>query len=569
MIAIDKIILLSSVLILLGVMASKLSVRLGLPVLVLFLAVGMLAGEGGVGGIVFDDSSAAYALGSLALALILYDGGLQTSADSIREVWKPSLLLATLGVLVTAVVTGAAATYFLNLHWKTGMLVGAIVGSTDAAAVFAQMRSAGLRIRPRIKSLLEVESASNDPMAIFLTIGMLEVITNDMPMGIGMLQLFAQQMGLGAVIGLVIGWLAVHLINRIQLSTGALYPVMATAIGLFSFGLAANLGGSGFLAIYLTGIMIGNSRFVFQRGTFLFHDGLAWLSQITMFVMLGLLVNPDALLKVWKEGLAIAIALVLLARPLAVIPMMLPFRYSAKEITFVSWVGLRGSVPIILALFPMVYGLEHAALIFNVVFFVVVISVTAQGMMMPILARRLGLAEPAPAAPAATLEITTLGHVNADIVEYTLRKNSRAVGRRISRLALPDGVVVAMLTRGKEVIPPRGSTLLKEGDHLFVVQKPETSAFVERAFSCRSDETVELLPVGALRLKGYTTSCDLMDSYDIHLDAECNATLEQIIRTQLPEAEIGHQVELNGLVLRVQEMVGPRISTVSVSVSSK
>lgn len=565
MIEIDKIIFLSSVLILLGVIASKASVRLGMPVLVLFLAVGMLAGDGGIGGIVFNDTSAAYALGSIALALILYDGGLQTSAGAIKEVWKPSLLLATLGVLVTTLVTGAAATYFLNLPWQDGMLLGAIVGSTDAAAVFAQMRNAGLRIRPRIKSLLEVESASNDPMAIFLTIGLLEVIVNDMPLGVGMLQLFFTQMGLGAVIGIGIGWLAIHLINRIHLSTGALYPVMVTAIGLFSFGLSANLGGSGFLSIYLTGIVIGNSRFVFQRGTFLFHDGLAWLSQITMFVTLGLLINPEELIKVWREGLAVAIALVLLARPMAVIPMLLPFRYAAKEITFVSWVGLRGSVPIILALFPMVYGLEHAALMFNVVFFVVLISAMVQGMTMPFFARKLGLAEPAPAAPAATLEITTLGDVNADIVEYTLGKNSRAVGRRISRLALPDGVVVAMLTRGKDVIPPRGSTMLKEEDHLFVVQRPATRAFVERAFSCRTTEVAELLPVGALRLKGYTTSCDLLDSYDIHLDAECNATLEQIIRQQLPHAEVGDHVELNGLVLRVKEMVGNRISTVSLA----
>lgn len=567
MFKIDQIILLASVLILLGIVSSKASARLGVPVLVMFLGVGMLAGEGGIGGIIFDDAIAAHALGSLALAFILYDGGLQTPASSIRMIWKPAAFLASFGVLITALVTGAAAAWTLNRPLLEGMLLGAIVGSTDAAAVFAQLRNAGLHIRARIKSLLEVESASNDPMAIFLTIGVLEMLVNKMPFGVELLKLFFMQMGLGAVVGLGVGKLAVWLINRIQLNAAGLYIVAVAAIGLFSFGVAANIGGSGFLAIYLTGIVIGNSRFVFQQGSFLFMDGLAWMSQITMFVVLGLLSNPDELIKVWREGLAIAAVLVLIARPLAVMPFLLLFKFSFRETAFVSWVGLRGSVPIILAIFPMVFGLPGAALIFNVVFFVVLISAVVQGGTMPMLAKWLGLAEPAPAAAAAALEITSMGNIDTDIVEYTLGSDSRANNRRISRLALPEGVLVAMLTRGDEVVPPRGSTLLKTGDHLFVMQRPNARHYVERAFS-RLSESVEMLPAGKLRLKGSTTVGDLFDSYDIHLDADENITLEHLLQNELPKADeysVGQSIQLNGLTIAIVEMVGSRIATVCLS----
>ncbi|HRP67593.1 MAG TPA: potassium/proton antiporter, partial [Thauera sp.] len=278
MFLIDQILLLAAVLILVGVISSKASARLGLPVLVLFLIVGMLAGERGIGGIAFDSPGAAHALGTVALALILYDGGLQTPLSSIRSVWKPAALLATLGVLVTALITGVAAAWILGLSLLEGLLIGAIVGSTDAAAVFAQLRNAGIHIRKRLKSTLEVESASNDPMAIFLTVGLLEVLVHDVPFGLGLLTLFVQQMGIGAAIGLGVGWTAVAIINRIHLQASGMYPVLVTACGLLAYGLAANLGGSGFLAIFVAGVVVGNSRFVFQRGVFLFHDGLAWLS---------------------------------------------------------------------------------------------------------------------------------------------------------------------------------------------------------------------------------------------------------------------------------------------------
>lgn len=568
MFAIDKLILLAAVLILFGIFSSKLSARLGLPVLVLFLLIGMLAGEAGIGGIAFDSPVTAHALGTLALAMILFDGGLQTPMSSIRLVWKPASLLATWGVLVTAAITGLAAAYILDLSLLEGLLLGAIVGSTDAAAVFSLLRNAGIHINQRLKSTLEIESASNDPMAIFLTVGLLEILVNDMQPGIGLLQLFVVQMGVGAVVGIATGWASVRVLNRIHLVASGLYPVMVAALGLLAFGVAANLGGSGFLAIFIAGVIIGNNRFAFQRSTFLFHDGLAWLSQITMFVMLGLLVNPESLLDVWLEGLLIAAVLVLLARPLAVVPILKLFGFNPREITLVSWVGLRGSVPIILAIFPLIFGLPGAELIFDVVFFVVLISATVQGSTLPYIARRLGLTEKPPATPAATLEITSLGDVDAEIVEYTLGKNPRAACRLLSQMALPDRTVVAMITRGSKVIPPRGSTQLQAGDHLFVVLPPELRPFVDCVFSQALDASQTELPRTELRLKGSTRVEDVWNSYGIDLGGDKTLTLEQLITRQGPLTDDNNLAVLVGdMRLQVGARVGERITTVSLSLT--
>lgn len=565
MFAIDQLILLTAILILFGILSSKLSARLGLPVLVLFLLTGMLAGESGIGGIAFDNPVAAHALGTLALAMILFDGGLQTPVASIKLVWKPASALATLGVVVTAAITGLAAASILDLPLLEGVLLGAIVGSTDAAAVFSLLRNAGIHINRRLRSTLEIESASNDPMAIFLTVGLLEVLVNDMKLGAGLLQLLVMQMGIGAIVGLSIGWVSVKVINRIHLVASGLYPVMVAALGLLAFGIAANFGGSGFLAIFITGVIVGNSRFVFQRSTFLFHDGLAWLSQITMFVVLGLLVDPLSLLDVWLEGLMVALILVFVARPVAVAPVLKAFGFNPREIALVSWVGLRGSVPIILAIFPLMFGLPNAALIFNVVFFVVLISATVQGSTLPWVARKLGLTEKPPAQPAATLEITALGDVDAEIVEYTLGENPRAAGRLISRMALPDGAVVAMITRGSDVIPPRGSTRLYAGDHLFVVLRPDLRPFVDCVFSQSIETSRSELPTSALRLKGNTRIGDVWKSYGIRLVADKELTLEELFVDELAQRErfVGGAVLVEGAQIRIVEMLGQRISTVT------
>lgn len=561
MFIIDQIILAAGVLILAGIFSSKISARVGLPVLVLFLLVGMLAGETGLAGIA-PDAQISHALGSLALALILFDGGLQTSHGAIRSVWKPSAILATVGVVITAIITGYAAHKILGLSLLEGFLVGAIVGSTDAAAVFALLRNAGIYINYRLKSILEVESASNDPMAIFLTVGLLEVVVNDLPLGMGLLELFALQMGVGAAVGLSIGWLSVKLINVIRLEATGLYPVMIAACGLLAFGVAANLGGSGFLAIFLAGVVIGNSRFAFQRSAFMFHDGLAWLSQITMFVVLGLLIDPRSLLDVWVEGLLIAAVLIFIARPVAVVPVLKLFGYNRREIALVSWVGLRGSVPIILAVYPLIYGLEQAPLIFNVVFFVVLISATIQGSSLPWVAKKLNLMEKPPAAPAAILEITSLGDVDADIVEYTLSENSRAVGRCLSELALPSTTVAAMVTRGEAVIAPRGSTLLRAQDHLFMVLRPETRPFVDCVFSEDLAEEDNVLPRAGLKLKGSTRIKHIFDSYGIALPAPDHMTLNELLHELLTEKpEAGAKVTVGEHQLEVIEVIGHRVAT--------
>lgn len=561
---IEQLILLTSILILLGIFSSKLSARLGLPMLVMFLFIGMLAGEDGIGQIAFNNVNVSYAVGSLALALILFDGGLQTSVKSIRLVWKPAFTLATFGVLITAGITGLAAAYILGIPLLEGLLLGAIVGSTDAAAVFSLLRNAGIYLNERLQSTLEIESATNDPMAIFLTVGLLQLLMNQSASGSELLLLFVSQMGIGTLVGLSVGWISIKIINKIKLLATGLYPVLVAACGLLSFGLASNLQGSGFLSIFVTGVVIGNARFVFQRNTFLFHDGLAWLSQIIMFVMLGLLVNPSSLLEVWFEGLVIALVLTFIARPIAVVPVLKFFKFSREEITLVSWVGLRGSVPIILAIFPFIYGLPGANLIFDVVFFVVLISATLQGSTLPYVARKLNLMQPPPLLPAATLDITAVDQIDADLVEYTLGEDCSAVGRRLSQLALPDQTVIAMITRGKSVLPPRGSTRLIADDHLFVVLKPENRLFLERLFSeqVSPDLTPIELPTSGLSLKGTTRLDEIYESYGILIDNENNQTLDQFIYSISANEPVQDTViSLTTLQIRISEMLGSRIVT--------
>jgi potassium/hydrogen antiporter len=471
MFLVDSLLLLGGLLLLIGILSSKFSTRVGLPVLVLFLAVGMLAGEDGPGGLQFDNVGLAHGIGTVALALILFDGGLQTRRESLHLAWKPALALATIGVLVTAGVTGLAASWMLGLPLPVGLLLGSIVASTDAAAVFSVLRSQGLHLRERVASTLEVESGSNDPMAIFLTIGLVEVLTGQREPGWSLAALFVTQMGVGALVGLAAGWLAVRLINAINLEAAGLYPVLAGACGFIAFGFAATLGGSGFLAVYLAGIVMGNSRIVFQRGLFLFMDGLAWMSQIVMFVVLGLLSDPSEFLDVAWSALLVAAVLILVARPLAVVPVLSMFRFSTREQVLVSWVGLKGAVPIILATFPLLYGLPEGRLLFNVVFFVVLVSAILQGWTLPAVASRLRLQEDRLPAPAISLELMALRHVNAEIVDYPVWPTSAVAGRDVKDIALPEGAVLALLSRGDSLIAPRGNTRIGAGDHLFVVMR--------------------------------------------------------------------------------------------------
>lgn len=481
MFLVDKLILLGAVLLVIGIVSSKFSQRLGLPVLVLFIGVGMLAGEDGFGRIAFDNFAAAHAIGTVALAIILFDGGLQTRTASLRAAWKPAAVLATLGVLATAAITGFAASAILSLPLVEGMLLGSIVASTDAAAVFSVLRSQGLHLRRRLAATLEIESGSNDPMAIFLTLGLIQLLTGRADSAWDLAALFVSQMGVGAGVGLGVGWLTVRVINGINLNAAGLYPVLAGACGFVAFGLAALLGGSGFLSIYLAGIVVGNSRIVFQRGTFLFMDGLAWIGQIAMFVVLGLLSTPSELVKVAGAGLLVSAVLIFVARPLAVVPLLWPFGYSWREQVLIAWVGLKGAVPIILATFPLLFNLPNGRLLFDVVFFIVLVSAVLQGWTLPFFAERLGLHEEKSPGPAASLELVALREVDADVLDYVVAPGSWLAGRMVKNLRLPEGAVLAMIARGSTLVAPRGGTDLRPGDHLFVIARQNTRAALEEA----------------------------------------------------------------------------------------
>ncbi len=474
--------LLAGALLLLGIASSKFSARLGVPVLVLFLSVGMLAGSEGVGRIPFENYGLANSIGSVALALILFDGGLRTSIASVQKVWKPALALSTLGVLLTSLITGLAAAWVLKLPLLQGLLVGSIVGSTDAAAVFSVLRSSGLKLPERLTATLEVESGSNDPMAIFLTLGLIGVITGSADSPQALLWLFVGQFGVGALGGLVTGRLATWAINRINLDYPGLYPLLALAFGLVAFGLAAVLGGSGFLAVYIAGIVLGSSSLVFRRGIFSFHDATAWLGQIVLFVMLGLLSFPSRLAAVAWEGLLIALVLILVARPVAVVLSALPFRFRRRELTFLSWVGLKGAVPITLATFPLLAGVSKSGQIFNAVFFVVLLSALTQGWSLPLVARWLQIGRPADPFPALTVEINALRRVDGEILDYTVKSRTHVAGQRLRDLALPDGVVVSLIVRGREVVMPRGTTVLMPGDHVFVAMRIQLEPLINRLF---------------------------------------------------------------------------------------
>jgi cell volume regulation protein A len=568
MFAVDGLILIGGVLVLFAIASSKFSARIGVPVLVLFLAVGMLAGSEGIGGIHFENYVLAHGIGTLALAVILFDGGLRTPLSSFRVAIGPSLALSTLGVVITAVSTGAAASWVLGIPLLQGVLLGSIVGSTDAAAVFSLLRGRGLHLRERVAATLEIESGSNDPMAVFLTVGILEVLLGRMEPGWGLLGFFLLQAGVGLVAGLLVGRLAVTVNNRIHLDAAGLYPILTAASGLLAYGLAASLGGSGFLSVYLAGIVLGNSRIVFQRGILHFTDGMAWLGQIVMFVVLGLLSFPSQLLEVAGPALLVAGVLILVARPLAVAMLLLPFRFEAREIVFLSWVGLKGAVPIVLATYPLLLGLPSGLLLFNVVFFVVLVSALTQGWSLPAVASRLGLEVPAPPEPPVSLEITSLKHVDGDIVEFTVGPESRAAGHLVRELALPDGVVVALIAREQELIPPRGTTRILSGDHVFVVLRPDVRPLVNRVFS-RDAEHEEVPPSAAFVVFGSTTVGDLQEFYGIEVDAPPAWSVARLIQEQIRGRRVreGDRLSLGSIVLYVREIGDRGIERVALEVN--
>ena len=570
MFAVDRLILLAAVLLILGIASSKLSARMGLPVLVLFLVVGMLAGEEGLGGIVFENYALAHGVGTVALALILFDGGLRTDIRQFRIVMAPALTLASAGVFLTAAIVALAAMAILDLSWIVAFLLASIVSSTDAAAVFAVFRAKGMRVKERLAALLEVESGSNDPMAIFLTILCIEILAGALEPGPDIVAFFLRQ----AVLGGMIGWLVARgtavVINRIGLDSAGLYPVLTSAAGLLAFGAAAVAGGSGFLSVYVAGIVLGSRRLPFRQAVFMFHDGLAWLSQILMFTLLGLLSLPSRLVAASQPALLVAGMLVFVARPLAVAACMFPFRFSPREVAFVAWGGLKGSVPIILATYPLLRGLEGAAGLFDVVFFAVLVSAVTQGWTLPYAARVLGLQEGGVPHSGVTLEITSLQDVDGDIVEYPIVEGSRANGLRVRDLALPDGVVIAMIVRDKQVIPPRGSTQILPGDDVFVLLRPAVRALVEHVFAPEMEDA--WLPATAVEfpLRGTTRLGEVEEFYGIPIDAPADQTLDQFLRGQLgSEPSVGDRLAVPPVTFTIRELSDERIETVGLIIDSE
>ena len=387
----DEWLLVSSVLLLLSILAWKVSSRLGIPALLLFLGIGMLAGSDGLGGIYFDNAAVAQSVGVIALAFILFAGGLDTEWKAVRPALGAALALSTIGVLLTAVVVAIFAIFLLHVSFLEGLLLGAIISATDAAAVFSVLGARKLNLSGKLIPLLELESGSNDPMAVFLTIGLTNLLTNPHESVFAVLLLFVQQMGIGAIFGLLLGLGAIYLIGRLKLEEAALYPVLTIALVLLAYGLTATLGGSGFLAVYLVGVLLGNSSVQRMNRLTGFHDSLAWLMQIAMFLILGLLVFPSHLPAVVVSGLLITAVAIFIARPVSVLITLFPVKMPLQEKLFVSWVGLRGAVPIVLATFPLLAGLSRASLLFDLVFFVVFASVLLQGASVPFVARWLGV----------------------------------------------------------------------------------------------------------------------------------------------------------------------------------
>lgn len=566
MFLVDKVVLVGALLLVIGIVSSKFSARFGLPGLVVFIGVGMLAGSEGIGGIGFEDYTAAHAVGTVALAVILFDGGLRTSWSSFRLAAAPALVMATVGVVLTTLVTGAAAALLAGIPLLHALLLGSIVGSTDAAAVFSILRSQGVRLRERLAATLEVESGSNDPMAIFLTVGLILYLTGRMDSGLDLGLFFLLQFGVGIAVGVLAGLGTARLVNAINVEAAGLYPLLTAAGGMLAYGAAAVLGGSGFLAVYLAGIVIGNSNQVFQRGTLHFVDAAAWMSQIAMFVVLGLLSTPSALLENFWVGLAIAFVLIFVARPVAVGLTLLPFRFPPRELALLSWGGLKGAVPIILATYPLLLGLRGGETIFNLVFFVVLVSAISQGWSLPFVAERLGLVLPTSARPPVSLEITSLKHVDGDIVEYTITPDSRAADRQIRELALPDGVVVAMISRGSEIIPPRGSTVLRPDDHVFIVLRPVTRRLVDHVLAPGSPEIPILVE---FPLRGNATVAELSEFYGIELDGAASLTLDQLMKKRLGTERVrqGQSVRIGEIVLYAREVSDLGVELVGLALS--
>lgn len=557
--------LVSAFLLLISIVLTPLSTRIGMPVLLLFFGVGMVAGEDGFGHIQFHDFKTAFLIGNLALAIILLDGGMRTRVQTFRVGLKPASALATFGVLISAGVTGAAAMWLLNLPPLLGLLMGTIVASTDAAAVFSLLHGRDLHLNERVSATLEIESGSNDPMAIFLTVLLLEMIEHNAT-GVGWqtLRMLVQQFGIGAAGGVIGGYLLSYLVRRLDLAIG-LYSLLVVTGGILIFALTGLLEGSGFLAIYIAGLWLGNSGATLLPTILQVHDGLAWLAQLALFLMLGLLVTPSQMMPLAMPALGLALILMFVARPLAVACSLTLFGINWRELLFISWVGLRGAVPIVLALFPIMAQIPEAQLLFNTTCFIVLVSLLVQGTTLAPVARWLKLEVPAPRLPQRRIPLNLPDHSDHELYLLPMQE-VRAEPTPAKKLRLPSGSALLAVYRNRELMLPNGDTELRPGDWLAVAGSARIAADIGKLLAAAEtpERLVPRLFFGDFTLSGDALLGDLEQVYGLSIDAgqKTLSLSELIAQRHHGHPVVGDSATIGPVQLVVMAVDGDRVTRV-------
>ena len=561
-------VIIGSGLVILSIFTSLIAFRFGAPLLLVFLSIGLLAGEDGLLGLAYEDAESAYFIGSIALAIILFDSGFSTRFRSFRLAAAPAITLATVGVIITAGMVGLVAKYLLGLSWLEAFLLGAIVSSTDAAAVFFLLRVGGITLRERVKSTLEIESGTNDPMAIFLTIALVEALMA----GIQVTDLtwlllldFVKQFGIGIPAGLVGGFVISQCVNRIEFDQG-LYPILALALALLTFALASSLGGSGFLAVYIAGLLAGNRQLKANLTLYRFQLVMTWVGQLTMFLALGLFATPSQFLDVALEAAVLALCLMLIARPLAVWLCLAPFRFSLQEMTFIGWVGLRGAVSILLAIIPIIADLPVGQDFFNIAFLIVVMSLLLQGWTIPRAARTLGIVVPPRVGPIQRYELELPGKAKQELVAYRIHKESPVgLGTRIPRWARPS-----LIVRDGQSLRIHNAGRLQPGDMVYIFAAPQNIKLLDRLFAGRTDlKLTDRDFFGDFSVRPDLMIKDLAKVYGFEVkEADAERTLATLFKREFRDGmEIGDRMRYGLIELIVRRLDDEdQVSEVGVSI---